>query len=233
MLMIRQIMRELKYSPKNKKEIANLLVGLLISFLFRNWNVTYIYIFSEMVYITKRRSLHNVPEIFCFLPMERKAREKYIKQKGYLVSGIMTFYMMGCLLITLIPYEEKPFNRTGFWYTLIVGIVVLIQSSERFVMSDNAKYRKITIAFYKKFCFPLWYRILDGFALVIKIGICLWVFLDVEKISFISLGQGWKLFISVMVFVMVVIHIIGMQYMIAMVDMGDYNAQGSEAEGFD
>lgn len=232
MLMLRQIIMEMQFSMmKNRKTIVSVLgIGLVLCLLFRDWLLLYISAVSILEYAIEKSVAEGAPEILSFLPVEMEAKHRYVKIKGHLISGIFSLYVLLCMLLSLLPCLNKSEGEAKVWYSLALVFVLFLEGSSKFVIADNAKYRRIKVRFYRELCCPAWYRVLDGIGLVLKIiivctGFFFWEFTTDFDGQTGLFDWRWKLFIAVTLCVMLVIHICTMRYAVFMVDMGDYNAK--------
>lgn len=231
-LMLKQIIVEMRFSMmKDRKTILSVLgIGLIFCLVFRDWIMIYVSAASILEYTIQKSVAEGAPEILGFLPMEMKAKHRYVKIKGHFISGIFSLYVLMCMLLSLMPYTDKADREAKIWYALALVFVLFLEGSSKFVIADNAKYRRIKVRFYREFCCPAWYRVLDGICLVLKIVIvCTGFFFWEFQTDFAGqtgfFDWRWKLFIAVTLCVMLVLHICTMRYAVFMVDMGDYNAE--------
>lgn len=232
MLMIKQIWNELRLSKENKSVAVFFAAAILVDLLLRDWWLLYIEMLIYVAYISKKNISKNVPEIMGFLPMEKKARQKYVCVKAYLLSGLVSLIMTVCLVICFISAEDSTFNIGMLWSAFAAIFILFLESSEQLVLGENAGYRKIEIRKYQEMCIPKWCRGLNGVAMLVKIFLISLVsywgtWFDVT-ITTDFFDWKWKILMGVLLVFVLAVHIIIMRYHAFIIDMGDYNVSRKE-----
>lgn len=239
MLIIKQLMTEIKFAKKSVSLIFLFLLGCMAGGVFiHSMTVCLISMFLFMVFFEKYRIRQDIPEVTCFLPMDLQERTQYVRTKGYLMAGTMGLFLTISLLVILwidrVPMHKPLMDWSTFLSIVLAGTDYFFMFSERIMESENARYRKMERTLYREFCCPLWYRVLNYFsrmvqylAMFVCISFRLWYDSEFENYDF---SWKWKLVVGILILFLLITHIITMRYLVSTVEMGDFNAKRSDNE---
>lgn len=232
MLVIKQIWSECRLRKIEKGVVLLIIVDLWWCITSQSWTSSFVCVWFGIDLVKKWVVQKEMPEIVCFLPMELIARQKYARMKGYLEGLLLSFYLMGCLLLSQISHYGEPVNWAVISHTLLVGFDYFMQCSERSVMEENARYRRLEPDLFRKMCCPGWYRILyyltGGIRVLIWMSSFYWCMLqDGERFMSIFPWQ-WILALCCLAAGLLVMHVFRMRHILYTVEMGDYNVGGRE-----
>lgn len=242
MLMIKQLMTEIKFTRKSVRLIFLILLGCMAGGVFIHSLIAcLISMFLFMFFFLKYRIKQDMPEVTCFLPMDLQERHNYVRTKGYLMAAAMGLLLIISLLVILwadrVPMHKPFMDWSAFLGIVLAGTDCFFMLSEGFVESENARYRKMERALYRQFCCPLWYRILNCFsrmvqylAMLVCIYFGLWYDSHFENYDF---AWKWKLVVGILILFLLITHIITMRYLVSTVEMGDFNAKRSDSDNSD
>ena len=229
--MVRQVWLEWRYSRKSKSMYAELIFLLLFCMIFLNWVTCYIvFILGSMPAISGRRQ-KDMPEVICFLPMEREAKQRYILDKSLMLSGFRGIFML--VLLMVIGLRDRKIGTPLFWI-LVLSLVldVFFYTAEQNMIKENVGYRQVGFSLYRELCCPKWYRVIQKLSWVLRVGLCITgvVFSDVSKDMpwNISMVTGCVVVELVITAVLVFIHIFLIRHDLAVLDMGDYKRKADE-----
>lgn len=235
MLMLKQICTEMRYRKIKIGKVILILSDFVFSLLSHSWMSALIYIWCSLDFLKDKGEKAEMPEVICFLPMELNARQRYVQVKGYVESGLLSFYVAVCLLLSQIPLWGTTVNWPAIPYTLVVVLDFWFNSCEKSILKENAAYRKMEIKTFREMCCPRWYQVLYyvtmGIRLVIILTAFYWCAWFNPEQDIFSFSQGWMFGLFISLLGLLAAHLFRMKYILFAVNMGDYNAGANEKDG--
>ena len=227
--MVRQVWLEWRYSRKSKETYIALIVMYFLCFLFGSWFACYVVFMGDRLEFLKLLKNREMPEVMCFLPMERSARQRYIRIKSYLLAGVLGVNVILILFICCIPRGEQVWNFNLVFLVMVLGIDLFLYTAEQYVAKENTGNRQVGLSLYREICCPKWYRILFKTGWVIRIALIIsGGAMEVTPINIILTSVVWTGITAASLMLLGIIHIFLIRHDLAVLDMGDYKRKADE-----
>jgi hypothetical protein len=228
MLMLKQVWTEIRLRKLKAGLVAFLVVDLVVSVMMHSWIQSWLCVWMTLDFVKPRLEDKEMPEVLCFLPMERKARLRYVKMKGYVEASFISIFLLVCLLLTQIPLEGHVVNWWTVAYTFVFVLAFFVSYAERIIMDENAGSRKMERKTFREWCCPAWYKVVCNIFSVIWVIVMLLAFYlcDLGEPGRESFGMFWKVGLVVFPILLIAGHVMQMRYVFYVIDIGDYNVGG-------